>query len=344
MPCSTGPSAAFRSGDLPAALSFLDEAAARYRPLNVPTPASAVDRCAVLLAAGLATDALAEADTALGDIEQARGRSTKKAELLLMAANCALAAAQPQAALDRARAAQPPVPVAAERLVAGPHAGLVLVAGAVRGGPVSAQLLREASQAAARLEALGSGEAAQAHLLAGRVALDLGRRQTPTATCARRPRSRRRGPALSRASGWLSEALRAEAAADPRRLLAACRRGLGGPGRAPAHPGRLGAAGAGHRARRRAGRARAAARGAARAGPGCCWPGASAGGPPRWPSRRSGPRPTRSSAASLAALREVTSRLEDARRQGTARRRCSSGSSGGSKDRCGPRALRARGR
>ena len=30
--------AAFRSGDLPAALSFLDEAATRYRPLNVPTP------------------------------------------------------------------------------------------------------------------------------------------------------------------------------------------------------------------------------------------------------------------------------------------------------------------
>jgi hypothetical protein len=39
-------------------------------------------------------------------------------------------------------------------------------------------------------------------------------------------RSRRRAAALSRATGWLAEALRAEAAADPRRLLNACRRGL----------------------------------------------------------------------------------------------------------------------
>ena len=39
-------------------------------------------------------------------------------------------------------------------------------------------------------------------------------------------RIRRRGPAMSRASGWLAEALRAEAAGQSRRLLAACRRGL----------------------------------------------------------------------------------------------------------------------
>ena len=78
---------AFRVGDLPAALSYLDEAASRYRPLNVPTPGLSIDRCGVLLAAGLVSDALAEADTAIRDIEQTRGRSTKKAELLLMAAN-----------------------------------------------------------------------------------------------------------------------------------------------------------------------------------------------------------------------------------------------------------------
>src|SRR5262249_21014538 len=39
-------------------------------------------------------------------------------------------------------------------------------------------------------------------------------------------RSRRRGPAMARATGWLGEALRADAAGEPRRLLAACRRGL----------------------------------------------------------------------------------------------------------------------
>src|SRR5208282_4415783 len=68
-------SVAFSSGDLPAALSFLDEAASRYRLLNVPMPALSIDRCGVLLAAGLAGDALAEADAAIRDIEQARGSS-----------------------------------------------------------------------------------------------------------------------------------------------------------------------------------------------------------------------------------------------------------------------------
>ena len=92
--------------------------------------------------------------------------------------------------------------------------------------PVSAQLLRAAKRAAARLTELGSGEAAQAHLLAGRVALDLGRRDDADRHLIAAARSRRRGPPMSRATGWLSEALRAEAAANPRRLLAACRRGL----------------------------------------------------------------------------------------------------------------------
>ena len=217
--------AAFRSGDLPAALSYLDEAASRYRPLSVPTPALSIDRCAVLLAAGLVGDALAEADAAIRDIEQLHGRSTKKAELLLTAANCALAAAQPQAALDWAQAAY--------RLFRSQHsawwrarAGLVLVQAQYAAGLASAQLLREANRAAVRLEALGSSETTQAHLLAGRVALKLGRRDDADRHFIAAAQSRRRGPAMSRASGWLSAALRAEAAAHPRRLLAACGRGL----------------------------------------------------------------------------------------------------------------------
>ena len=217
--------AAFRSGDLPSALSFLDEAAARYRPLNVPTPFLSFDRCDVLLAAGLASDALAEADAALRDIEQGHGWSTKKAELLLMAANCALAAAQPQEALDRAQAAR--------RLFRSQRsawwqaqADLVLARAHYAVGPASARLLTAADRAAGRLAALGSAEATQAHLLAGRIALDLGRRDEADRHLSAAARSRRRGPPMARATGWLSEALRAEAAADPRRLLAACRRGL----------------------------------------------------------------------------------------------------------------------
>lgn len=96
---------ALATGDLPAALAYLDEAAARFRPLDVPTPALSIDRCTVLLAAGLADDALTEADVAIRAIERSRGRHTKKAELLVTAASCALAAGRPEAALDWARAA-----------------------------------------------------------------------------------------------------------------------------------------------------------------------------------------------------------------------------------------------
>jgi tetratricopeptide (TPR) repeat protein len=217
--------AASRSGDLPGALSFFDEAASRYRPLNVPTPFLSLDRCEALLAARLTDEALAEADTAIRDIEEAHGWSTMKAELRLVAANCALAAAQPQGALDRAQAAyrlfrsqQNPWGQA--------HAGLVLVQAQYAADPVSARLLRATNRVAIRLDVLGSGYAAQAHLLAGRVALDLGRRAEADRHLAAAARSRRRGPAMGRATGWLGEALRADAAAEPRRLLAACRRGL----------------------------------------------------------------------------------------------------------------------
>jgi len=217
--------AAFRSGDLPAALAFFDQAAARYRPLNVPTPGLSHDRCDALLAAGLVDDALAEADAAVRDIEQTRGRSTKKAELLLMAATCALAAAQPPAAMERAQAA--------ERLFRSQQNAwylartrLVLAQARYAAGPVSGRLLQAAHRAAGRLEELGSGEATRAHLLAGRVALELGRRDSAEYHLLAAARSRRRGPAMSRASGWLAEALRAEAAGRSRRMLAACRRGL----------------------------------------------------------------------------------------------------------------------
>jgi CHAT domain len=216
---------AFGTGDLPAALAFLDEATERFRPFGVPLPTLSADRCAVLLAAGLAGDALAEADAAVRDWEQAHGQVPRLAELLLMAANCALASVQPQAALDRARAAH--------RLFRSQRGGwwsaqaaLVLAQARHATGDSSAPVLRQAKRTAARLEALGATEAVLAHLLAGRVALDLGRRGTAERHFAAAAQRRGRGSAMSRASGWLGAALRAEAAADSRAMFAACRRGL----------------------------------------------------------------------------------------------------------------------
>ncbi len=190
-----------------------------------PTPELSLDRCDALLAAGLVSDALAEADDAVRDIEQARGRSTKKAELLLAAANCALAAAQPQEAMDRAQEAYRLFRSQQNAWLAA-HARLVLIRAQYAVGPVTGRLLRAANLAAIELEELGSGEAANAHLLAGRAALDLGRRAEADRHLTAVARSRRRGPAMARATGWLGEALPANAAGQPRRLLGACRRGL----------------------------------------------------------------------------------------------------------------------
>ena len=94
---------AYSINDIPAALSYFAEAASRYEPLSVLVPDLTIDRCVVLLAAGPADDALAEADGAVREIERVHGQSTKKAELLLVAANCALAAGQPHTAMDRRR-------------------------------------------------------------------------------------------------------------------------------------------------------------------------------------------------------------------------------------------------
>ena len=216
---------AYSINDIPAALSYFAEAASRYEPLSVLVPDLTIDRCVVLLAAGLADDALAEADGAVREIERVHGQSTKKAELLLVAANCALAAGQPHTAMVRAQAAY--------RMYRSQHNSwrlartrLVLVQAKFAAGPVVAQLLGEAKRAATRLEELGSGDATQAHLLAGRVALELGRHDVADRHFMAAARNRWRGPAISRASGWLGEALRAEAAGHPRRLLIACRRGL----------------------------------------------------------------------------------------------------------------------
>jgi tetratricopeptide (TPR) repeat protein len=216
---------AFRSGDLPAALAFLDEAASRYDLLGATVPDLSIDRCAVLLAAGLSRDALDEADRAIRGLEQVRGQATKRAELLLAASSSALAAADTRAALERAQAAHR-LFGAQQRPWWRAHAGFLLVRARFAAGMVSAQLLREAERTAARLDALSAGEASAAHLIAGRTALALARFQDADRHLAIAARARRRGPVLYRAGGWLAEALRAEAVAGRRQVLNACRQGL----------------------------------------------------------------------------------------------------------------------
>jgi tetratricopeptide (TPR) repeat protein len=215
--------AAFRRGDLPAALSLLDEAAALYG-LDVP-PELSHQRCEVLRAAGRVTVAQAEADTAVAAIERMNGQATSRAELLLTAAQCALAAGRPQEASQRAGQAYRLFRSQANAWSQA-HARLVLVQARHAAGPATGRLLRSAEQTVADLDAHNQQAAPQGHLLAGRIATDLGRRGEAGRHLAEVARQRWRGPAVTRASGWLGAALQASAAGQHRRMLAACRRGL----------------------------------------------------------------------------------------------------------------------
>jgi tetratricopeptide (TPR) repeat protein len=217
---------AFRSGDVPMALAHLDEADRRYRRLGATMPDLSIDRCAVLLAAGLPGEALAETDAAVRSFQPNGCQATKKAELLLSAARAALAMADPQVAIERAQAARRMF-AAQDRAWWESHASLLLLQARFAAGLTSGRLLAQAERVAVSLDVLSSHDAPQARLLAGRVALALGRPQEADRQFAAAARTRhRRAPAIERAHGWLAEALRADAAGNRRRLLDACRRGF----------------------------------------------------------------------------------------------------------------------
>ena len=216
---------ALRLGDLPEALACFDEAAERFGRLGASEPDLSMHRCAALTAAGLARDAMQEADDAISHLDRIHGRPTKRAELLLTAASCALAAGQPGTALARAAEARQMFDRQGRQWWRA-HAELARVSAAVRAGPVAAALLRDAQRCVRELSELGSPDQPLARLATGRVALALGQTAVASEHLAAAAVGRRHGPALSRGVAWLAEALRAEAVGDPQRLIYACRRGL----------------------------------------------------------------------------------------------------------------------
>jgi tetratricopeptide (TPR) repeat protein len=216
---------ALARGDLPEALTYLDEAGNRYDALGETIPDLAIDRCSALLAAGLAQEAAQESDIALSRITPEGGNAFKNAELLFAAATAALAAGNPAIAKERARQARR-LFRAQERAVWETRADLVLAQARYAAGERSASLLRSAEQVAARMETPRTDEAIQAHLLAGRLALSRGRMIEAERHLERAARSRRLGPPLTRSVAWLARALQAEARGNARATLAACARGL----------------------------------------------------------------------------------------------------------------------
>ncbi|MCX4997204.1 CHAT domain-containing protein [Streptomyces longwoodensis] len=217
--------AAFRAGDIPAALRLLDEAEERYAKLGTPTFMLNIRRCEVLMAAGLAPEALAEADAAIAVLDGIGGQSTRKAELLLAAARAARLAGDPGTAIARA--------AVAVRLFSGQrrgwweaHARLVLIEARFASGRGYGRLVADAARVAERLEGSGAPAAPEAWLLAGRIALHLDWTEDAERYLRVAARSRRSGPPLARITGWAAQALRARAAGSGRGVLEACRRGL----------------------------------------------------------------------------------------------------------------------
>ncbi|MFE1835133.1 CHAT domain-containing protein [Streptomyces sviceus] len=306
--------AAYRSGDIPAALRLLDEAQERYAKLGTPTFMLTVRRCEVLMAAGLAPEALAEADAAIKVLDGIGGQSTRKAELLLAAARAARHAGDAHTAIARADMAV--------RLFAGQrrtwwetHARLVLIEARVAAGRGSGRLVADAAAVADRLASFGAPAAPEASLLAGRIALGLGWREDARRHLEVAARSRHSGPPLARMTGWAAQALWARAVGSDRRVLEACRRGLDV---LDAHRTTLGASEL---------RARATAQGAELAGLAARTSLAS-GGPrrllvwsERWRATVLSAPPTRPPAdpallSDLTAFREIAARAEGARMEG----------------------------
>jgi hypothetical protein len=226
---------ALQAGDLPAALAFLDDAAVRYAGLGTVSSELVFDRCKVLLAAGLAEEAFAEADAAVA--QHPAGRSVRKAELLFAAGRAAQAAGRPDDAVVRASAARD-LFRSQRRPWWRARASFVVLQGRYDAGDHSGRLRAEAGRLADQLEELGAEETPTAHLLAGRLAIE--HRKLAEADrhldCA--ARFRRRGPSYGRAAGWLARALGHEARGAKTAALRACREGLAA---AADHQHRLGA-------------------------------------------------------------------------------------------------------
>ncbi len=162
-------------GDLPTALAHLDHAQSLLREVETFDPETFVNKCTVLLAAGLARDAMVEAEAAIATIERGRGSPAWHAELLYSAALAATAVGDLAHAERRSTSAlrlfrKQQRPWWAARAV------LVVLHCRFTGGDRSAALLQAARRVTARLDDLDPARAVDAHLLTGRLALARGRR------------------------------------------------------------------------------------------------------------------------------------------------------------------------
>jgi tetratricopeptide (TPR) repeat protein len=218
--------AAHARGDLPTALAHLDHAQALFVQLGTFEAELFVNKCTVLLAAGLSRDALREVDAAISTIERDGGSMTRRAELLYSSALAATAVGDLGVAQRRSadalrlfRRQQRPWWAARAELVQ-------LLCRFAAGEDRSASLLQAARRVTARLDELDAARAVDAHLLTGRLALARGRRDEADRHLESAAKARHRGQLRTRSTGWLARATWCEAEGRSRAMVAACDRGL----------------------------------------------------------------------------------------------------------------------
>lgn len=213
---------AYLRNDLPEALRLLAAASDEYDALGFVSTDLAMDRCTVLLTAGLPGEGVRTIDRVL------RSDSilpAKRSELLLASARAMLAAGDAVGAREQSQ--QAALLFAQQRRPSWQARAQLVSAQAdfAAGSGDDARLYSRVVRLAAGLESQGSDEAALARLLAGRIGLRLGR-PGALAQLEAAARQRRAGVPMARVTGWIAHALANEYVGRSGTAMLACARGL----------------------------------------------------------------------------------------------------------------------
>lgn len=213
---------AYARNDIPSALRALAAVSDEYDEVTFVSTDLAIDRCTVLLTAGLPGEGAQIIDRVL---ESDSILPAKRSELLLASARAMLGAGDATGAKDQsAKAAR--LFKQQQRTSWATRARLVSAqADFASGAGSQSRLHSRVVGIAESLEAEGSDEAALAHLLAGRIALQNG---MPGAGLHLEAAGRYRhaGAPVARATGWIAHALANEQAGRSGTAMIACARGL----------------------------------------------------------------------------------------------------------------------